>query len=265
MFKDQVVAITGAGSGIGRALAEELATHGARLALSDIDTQAVKATLAALPFGAQARAYTVNVTDRAAVERFAAAVVQDFGAVHFIINNAGTALLATVEHTTMAEFEKVIAVNLWGVIYGTKAFLPHMLRQRAGCIVNVSSVFGLVATPCSAAYSISKFGVRGLTETLWQELPGTGVRAVLVHPGGIDTAISKVPRAQHEGAMERLVEAANLREMTTPPSACARQIIDGLRRGKPRLLVGNSSRILFWLPRLFPDTYGRLVRRKLGL
>src|SRR6201984_1139407 len=132
--------------------------------------------------------------------------------------------LATFEHIRIEQIEKIIAVNLWGVIYGTKAFLSKMHKQRSGCIVNVSSVFGLVATPCSAAYTISKFGVRGLTETLWQELEGTGVRPVLVHPGGIDTNISKVPKAAHETEFERRLLAANKRQMTTTPERCAREI-----------------------------------------
>ncbi|ODN23943.1 SDR family oxidoreductase [Burkholderia contaminans] len=170
VFKDQVVVITGAGSGIGRALAIELALKGARLALSDISESGLAQTLAQLPVGVSAGSYVLDVSNREAMLRHADDVVRDFGQIDFVINNAGTSVLATVEHATLEEFEKVIGINLWGVIYGTKAFLPMMLARRQGCIVNVSSVFGLVATPCSAAYTISKFGVRGLTETLWQEL-----------------------------------------------------------------------------------------------
>jgi NAD(P)-dependent dehydrogenase (short-subunit alcohol dehydrogenase family) len=268
VFQNKVVAITGAGSGIGRALAIELAGHGARLALSDVNATALAESIALLPLGTEAKPYCVDVSSRDAVFRFADDVQRDFGYAHFIINNAGTSVLATVEHTSIEAFEKVLAINLWGVIYGTKAFLPIMLRQREGCIVNVSSVFGLVATPCSAAYTITKFGVRGLTETLWQELDGSGVRAVLVHPGGINTNISKVSEVHptaHDGHMERVMKDANIRQMTTTPQECARQIIDGLRRGNPRLLVGNGASILHWISRLFPDGYGRLVRRKLGV
>lgn len=265
MFKNKVVAITGAGSGIGRALAVELALQGSRLALADLNEVALAESLALLPKTTEARIYPLDVSSREAVFGFAEDVERDFGAVHMIVNNAGTSVLATVEHTTLEEFDRVLAINLWGVIYGTKAFLPIMLRQREGCIVNVSSVFGLVATPCSAAYTITKFGVRGLTETLWQELEGTGVRAVLVHPGGINTNISKVPEATRGGAMESRVKDANIRQMTTTPQDCALQIVAGLRHGKPRLLVGNGASVLFWLARLLPDSYGRLVRRKLGL
>jgi NAD(P)-dependent dehydrogenase (short-subunit alcohol dehydrogenase family) len=265
MFKNKVVAITGAASGIGRALAIELAGRGARLALADMNRGALQETVSLLPAGTQARTYGVDVSSRDAVFGFAESVQQDFGAAHFIVNNAGTSVLATVEHVTLEEMEKVLAINLWGVIYGTKAFLPIMLKQREGCIVNISSVFGLVATPCSVAYTITKFGVRGLTETLWQELDNTGVRAVLVHPGGINTNISKIPDAHFAGDLERRMSEANLRQMTTPPADCAREIAEGLVRGKKRLLVGAGAKPLHWISRLFPDNYGTIVRRKLGV
>ncbi|MEX3816206.1 SDR family NAD(P)-dependent oxidoreductase [Paraburkholderia sp. BR13439] len=265
MFSNLVVAITGAGSGIGRALAIELARRGARLALSDVSEQSLAKTVALLPVATSSRSYVLDVSSRDAMFRHADEVASDFGQVDFVINNAGTSVLASVEHATIEEFEKVIGINLWGVIYGTKAFLPKMLARRQGCIVNISSVFGLVATPCSAAYTISKFGVRGLTETLWQELEGTGVRAVLVHPGGINTNISNVPKAEHETDFERRLLDANKRQMTTTPEQCAREIVAGLLRGDKRLLVGNGARSLQWIARLFPDSYGALVRRKLGV
>lgn len=265
-FNNKTVAITGAASGIGRALALACAAEGARLALADYNAAGLAETVSLLPSGVQATTYEVDVSSREAVDRFASQVKADFGAVHYIVNNAGTSVLATVEHVTIEEIQRVLAINLWGVIYGTKAFLPIMLEQRDGCIVNVSSVFGLVATPCSVAYTISKFGVRGLTETLWEELDGTGVRAVLVHPGGVNTNISKsTPIAARAGELEHRMSEANLRQMTMPPEVCARQIIAGLKRGDKRLLVGNGARAMFTLARLFPDKVGRMVRRKLGV
>ena len=208
----------------------------------------------------------VDVSSREQVFAFADKVIDSFGRADFIINNAGTSILATTEHVTIEEIEKVLNVNLWGTIYGTKAFLPHMLRQMSGCIVNVSSVFGLVATPCSVAYTMSKFAVRGLTETLWDELQGTGVRAVLVHPGGIATNIAaNTPTAVRHGALEQAMAAANARQMTTPPEVCAEEIVVGLLRGKNRLLVGSGAKALFRLSRLFPNSYGRIMRKKLGI
>lgn len=265
MLKDKVVAITGAGSGIGRALAVEIARKGAHLALSDVSPTTLAETVAHLPKDANVRTYVVDVSSREQVYKYADDVQRDFGDVHYVVNNAGTSVIATVAHLTIEELEKVLGINLWGVVYGTKAFLPIMLAQKEGCIVNISSVFGLVGTPGSGAYTISKFGVRALTETLWQELDGTGVRAVLVHPGGINTNITKAPKASHEGDFERRVINANLRMMTTTPEECARQIVAGLIRGDKRLLVGNGARALHWISRLFPDSYGAIVRRKFGV
>ena len=265
-FQGKVAAITGAGSGIGRALAQNLASRGASLALAGLTLDLLEETVSLLPGGARAECYAVDVSSREQVFAFADKVVADFGRVDYIINNAGTSVLATVENVLIEEIEKVLNVNLWGVIYGTKAFLPHMLKQRSGCIVNISSVFGLVATPCSVAYTMSKFAVRGLTETLWDELQGTGVRAVLVHPGGIATNIAaNTPIAVHEGEFERIMAAANSRQMTTAPEVCADEIVAGLIKGDNRLLVGSGAKALFRLSRLFPNSYGRMMRKKLGI
>lgn len=266
MFKDKVVPITGAGSGIGRALALNLARRGARVALADVNAAGLQETLSLMPESASARIYAFDVSSREAVFGFADDVKRDFGTAHYVVNNAGTSVIATVEHLTLEEIEKVLAINLWGVIYGTKAFLPMMLAQREGCIVNVSSVFGLVAVPAQAAYVMSKFAVRGLTETLWQELDGTGVRAVLVHPGGINTNISKNSiSAKNETEHERKLSQAFLGQMTTSPDDCAQQIVAGLMRGDKRLLVGSGAQALHRLSRLFPNRYGELMRRKLGI
>lgn len=199
------------------------------------------------------------------MEAFARNTVADFGRVHTVINNAGTSVFGTVEHITIEELERVLSVNLWGVIHGTKAFLPALLARREGCIVNLSSVFGLVASPAQVAYNMSKFAVRALTETLWQELEGTGVRAVLVHPGGIDTGIKHLPPGVHMGDYERKVLQATQAMMTTSPAECAARILDGLARGDRRLLVGNGAQALFDLARQCPDEYGEVLRRELGL
>lgn len=266
MFSQKVVAITGAGSGIGRALATEFALHGARLALADVNVAALEETLRGLPEGTAARVYELDVSKREAVFKFAADVIADFGSAHTVINNAGIGVIATVEHITYEEMERVININLWGVIHGTKAFLPTMLAQRAGCVVNVSSVFGLLATPCQAAYVMAKFAVRGLTETLWQELDGTGVRAVLVHPGGINTNISKnSPVAVAGNDYERKLSQALLGQMTTTPQQCAQEIVAGLMRGDKRLLVGSGAKTLHRISRLFPQGYGALLKRKLEI
>lgn len=262
MFTEKVAVVTGAGSGIGRALAVELAAAGARLALSDLDEAGLAETLRLCRPGTEANLYRVDVSQRDEVFGHAAQVLRHFDAAHFLFNNAGTTLVGTVEHTSIEEFEWQLGINLWGVIYGTKAFLPAMLAQREGHVVNISSVFGLVAFPAQGAYNVSKFGVRALTECLWRELEGTGVRAVCVHPGGIRTNIERAGRRcaaignENDGLHERAEK-----ELRTPPERCARDILAGLRKGRKRILTGYRSRQLFWLSRLLPNHYDRVMRR----
>lgn len=263
MFTDKVVVLTGAGSGIGRELALQFAAAGARLALSDINPTGLAETLAMLPAESQAdvRTYELDVSSREAVFAHAEDVQRDFGTAHYLFNNAGVTIFGTVNHTSIEEYEWQLGINMWGVLYGTKAFLPMMLAQNEGCIVNLSSVFGLLGFPTQSAYNMSKFAVRGLTEALWSELDGTGVRAVCVHPGGIKTNIEKGGRvcaAATAVDSEFAEKAANL--LRTPPQDCAASIIRGLRSGKNRIVTGNKSSTMFWMGRLFPNTYPRLLR-----
>ncbi|MDQ1242880.1 MAG: hypothetical protein QG550_2132 [Pseudomonadota bacterium] len=265
MFKDKVVVITGAGSGIGRALAQRLAGKGARLALSDINAKGLDATLKSLPAVTEARAYALDVSNRQAVFAHAEVVQRDFGTAHCVVNNAGATMIGTIEHMTVDEIEWQLGINLWGVIYGTKAFLPMMLAQSNGCIVNISSVFGLVGYPAQGAYNISKFGVRGLTECLWNELEGTGVRAISVHPGGIKTNIEKAGRrCAAAGEEEARFSALADKLLQTSPDECAVDIIAGIERGKKRIITGNRSSTLFWLSRLMPNAYPAILKRVAG-
>jgi NAD(P)-dependent dehydrogenase (short-subunit alcohol dehydrogenase family) len=215
-FKNKVAVITGAGSGIGRALAMQLGAAGARLALSDVDAAGLTQTLQLLPPDTEGRGYALDVSSREAVFAHADDVRRDFGTAHFVFNNAGVTMVGTFEHTDIDEIEWQLGINLWGVIYGSKAFLPMMLAQREGCLINVSSVFGLVGFPTQSAYNISKFGVRGLTECLWRELEGTGVRALSVHPGGIKTNIERAGRrCKRAGEEEAHFSALGERLLTT--------------------------------------------------
>lgn len=264
-FIGRVVVITGAGSGIGRALAQQLATRGARLALSDVNSSGLSETLQSLPAAIDVRGYQLDVSDRHAVFAHAADVQRDFGTAHCVINNAGATMIGTIEHLTIDEIEWQLAINLWGVIYGTKAFLPLMLAQRDGCVVNISSVFGLVGYPAQGAYNIAKFGVRGLTECLWSELEGTGVRAVCVHPGGIRTNIEKAGRrCAAAGDSEARFSLLADKLLQTPADQCAVDIIEGVERGRRRVITGNRSRTLYWLSRLLPNAYPAILRRVAG-
>ena len=269
MFKDKVAVITGAGSGIGRALAVQLAQAGARVAISDINQAGLDETISLIAAVAnkdngmlpRAKAYVLDVAAAAAVFAHADAVKNDFGTAHFVFNNAGATVVGTVAHTSIEEYEWQMGINMWGVLYGTKAFMPMMLAQREGHIVNISSVFGFLGFPSQSAYNMSKFAVRGLTECLWSELEGTGVKAVCVHPGGIKTNIEKAGRRAKAAGVEEEVFAKQADKMLlTPPEDCAADIIRGLRNGDKRIVTGNKSSTMFWLGRLFPNSYPRLLK-----
>lgn len=260
-FQGKVAVITGAGFGIGRALAVALAREGARLAISDIHPQALDETLRLLPKSVEARGYVLDVTQPESVLAHAEAVCRDFGTAHLLFNNAGTSMIGLFENQTLDEMRWLLDINLWGVIYGTKAFLPAMLAQREGCIVNVSSVFGLVGFASQSTYNIAKFGVRGLTEALWQELDGSGVEAVCVHPGGIKSGLDSRARfCAAAGAREHKMLDAMVGTMHTTPEACAAAILAGIKKGKRRIVTGHLSGLLHWVSRLFPDRYPVLLK-----
>jgi short-subunit dehydrogenase len=207
----------------------------------------------------------VDASKRDAVFAHADEVKRDFGTAHFVVNNAGATVIGTIAHLSIEEIEWQLGINLWGVIYGTKAFLPMMLAQREGCIINISSVFGLVGFPLQGAYNMSKFGVRGLTECLWTELEGTGVRAVCVHPGGIRTAIDKAGRrCAASGVEESTFDVMAQDMLITPPEDCAADIIAGVERGKRRIITGHKSTSLYWLTRLMPNRYPAILKTIAG-
>ncbi|WP_430443540.1 MAG: SDR family NAD(P)-dependent oxidoreductase [Pseudomonas piscis] len=262
MFAGKTVVITGAGSGIGRALALRFAQANSRLALSDINSPALQETLSLLPAGLDARGYTLDVSDCDAVFAHAADIKRDFGTAHVVINNAGAAIAGTVAQTSIAEYQWMMNINLYGVLHGTKAFLPMLLAQREGWVVNVSSVFGLFGYPTQSAYAMSKFAVRGLTECLWLELEGSGVRAVSVHPAGIKSNIEKNSKmAALATEAERSVVHKLDSKMTETAESSAESIYDGLLRGKRRILVGRQAPFSQLMTRLFPDSYPTLLKR----
>jgi short-subunit dehydrogenase len=188
-------------------------------------------------------------------------VERDFGAVDLLVNNAGTTIIGTFEHLSCEEIEWQLGINLWGVIHGCKAFLPGMLARRSGTIVNLSSIFGVVTVPMQSAYHISKFGVRGLTECLWSELEGTGVRAIVVHPGGVRTEIAKAARyAAAADDTERAGGDDAGQLLTTPPEVVAADILRAVRTGRRRVLTARGARTLWWIARLFPQHYPAILR-----
>lgn len=277
-FRNKVAAITGAGSGMGRCLAIQLGQAGCHLALSDCNEAGLAQTLAEVRRVAPDVKVTtarVDVADRAAVYTWADAVAHDHGRVNLIFNNAGVALSSTVEGMTYDDLEWIIGINFWGVVYGTKAFLPYLKASGDGHIVNTSSVFGLFAQPGMGAYNASKYAVRGFTESLRQELDlmACGVSATTVHPGGIKTNIARDSRvsASVNGLLVR--DAQQGREefekfFITTAERAARVILDGVRANKRRVLIGPDAYAADAMARLLPAAYQSLVvretRRKRG-
>jgi NADP-dependent 3-hydroxy acid dehydrogenase YdfG len=250
--------VSGAASGIGRAVAVRLAAHGCPVAIVDADEQGLEQTAALIAGPVLAR--TLDVRDRHAQLAFAADVAEWAPApVGMVFNNAGVATVQTVAEAAIEDDEWVLEVNFGGVVNGTHAFLPILLRQDAGVIVNTSSVFGLVGIPAQSAYCASKFAVRGFTDALRQELRGTGVRAVCVHPGGIKTNIVRNARyhahpIRPDVSREEMIEEFDRITITTPDRA-ATVIHDGVRRGRSRILIGPDAYLFDLLGRAVPTHY----------
>ncbi|ANY06546.1 SDR family NAD(P)-dependent oxidoreductase [Pseudonocardia sp. HH130630-07] len=265
-FTDRTAAITGAGSGIGRALALRLAGDGCHLALADRDAAGLAQTAALA--GPQVRVTTteLDVADEKAVSGWADQVVADHGSVHLVVNNAGVALSGTVEALSLDDYRWIMDINFWGVVYGTKAFLPHLRAAGAGHVVNLSSIFGVAAQPLMSGYNASKYAVRGFTESLRQdlELTRSPVSATCVHPGGIKTNIARAARV-HESvaaATGKPADAATAefeRLLSTTPDAAARTILDGVRRNRRRVLIGPDAWAIDSMVRLLPTAYQRIV------
>lgn len=258
-LKDAVVVITGAGSGIGRALAQQFAARGSQLALADVSAAGLKETLALLA-GAKARSYMVDVADAAAVEAFARDVRQDFGRASILINNAGVGLFGTFEELTIAEFDWLFRINFWGVIHGCKFFLPLLRQEKEARIVNMSSVFGLIAPPGQTAYGASKYAVRGFSESLREELRGTSIGLTCVHPAGISTNIAMNARAGAATNAQEQVQARELfnRVALITPAQAAQTIIQGIIRGTDRVLIGADAYRIDWMARLLPTRAGAM-------
>jgi butyryl-CoA dehydrogenase len=267
-FDGRVAAITGAGSGIGRALAEELARRGAHLALSDIDEAGLAETVGRCEGrGVKVTSQALDVADRDAVFAWADRVVEDHGGVNFVFNNAGVALGATVEAMSIDDFEWLMNIDFWGVVHGTQAFLPHLKAAGEGHVVNLSSVFGLLSIPSQSAYNAAKFGVRGFTDALRMELEieGSPVSATTVHPGGIKTNIARNARmdpsvAAFSGSTDEARSGFDQVAMTSPEKA-ARQILAAVAQDKRRALIGPDAKVFDLLSRLPAGVYQRLLVR----
>ncbi|HKC29512.1 MAG TPA: SDR family NAD(P)-dependent oxidoreductase [Jatrophihabitans sp.] len=261
-IRGKVAVVTGAASGIGRALACDLARRGARLAISDIDMVGLAETAKQVRvIGAHVHQSRLDVTDRPAVLRYADEVVAEFGIVNIVINNAGIAFTGDIEKMTFEQMERVMDVDFWGVVNGTKAFLPHLIESGDGHVVNISSLFGLLSSPGQSAYNSAKFAVRGFTEALREEMLVNGhpVHVTCVHPGGIKTAIARNASAVEGEDPKALAAFFDSKLAHTSAASAAKSIVRAIIGNRPRAVVGLDAKILDVLVRVSGPAYQRLV------
>jgi NAD(P)-dependent dehydrogenase (short-subunit alcohol dehydrogenase family) len=262
-FDAKVVVITGAGSGIGRALSLNLAARGAVLALTDWDEVGLVETarLVQSGTGGQVRTDKLDVRDRAAMREYADSVRAEFGRVNVIINNAGVALHGDFEEVTYEDFEWVMDVDFWGVVQGTKEFLPHLIDSGDGHVVNISSLFGLLGMPGQTAYNSAKFAVRGFSEALREEMlvARRPVQVTCVHPGGIRTAIARNARATASHDQAEVARHFDTKLARMSPERAAEIIVAGVLADKPRVVVGLDAKVLDLFVRAVGPRYQRVV------
>ena len=269
-IRGAAAAVTGAASGIGRALALELAARGCDLALADRDEAGLQAVAAEIgKAGAPPRKVTihrVDVSEPEEIAGFAQAAVAAHPGLNILINNAGVALMGNFDEIDQAQMDWLMNINFWGVVHATRAFLPHLARQREAHIVNLSSIFGIVAPPGQTAYAAAKFAVRGFSESLRHELQmaESPIKLSVVHPGGVATNIARNSRSgtgvtdntRRTEAIERFDAVAR-----TTPAAAAQRIIAGIEKNQPRILIGGDARLLDLVQRLRPATYWKWLSK----
>jgi NADP-dependent 3-hydroxy acid dehydrogenase YdfG len=257
-LKDRVAVITGAASGIGEALARQLHAEGTRLALVDVHAERLQAVAKELP---GASVHVLSVADRDAMQGLVQDVVATHGGVNLVINNAGVTVNRPWDEHTLDDWDFVLGVNLWGVIHGCHFFLPELMKADEGHIVNVSSIFGIVGSPSQMAYCASKYGVRGLSEVLWEELDHTHVGVTVVHPGGVATRIVAEARQSPSFDVDRL-KRRFARQGISPDDA-ARQILRAVRGGHRRCVITKEAVLMDWVKRIAPETANRFVAKAL--
>src|SRR5712675_723154 len=263
-------AVTGAASGIGRALALELAARGCDLALADRDEAGLQSVAAEIAKAQSCKVtvHRVDVGDPGQIEAFAQAAVSAHPGLNIVVNNAGVALFGQFNEIDQAQMDWLMNINFWGVVHATRAFLPHLSRQSAAHIVNLSSIFGIIAPPGQTAYCAAKFAVRGFSESLRHELAmaNSPVKLSVVHPGGVATDIARNSRtgagvtdnARRAESIERFDKVAK-----TSPQAAALRIIRGIEKNQPRILIGNDASIMDILQRFRPSTYWPVLARRI--
>ncbi len=266
LTKNSVAVITGAASGIGRALAIRLAQEPiAGIAISDVNQQGLTQTAELIANrNLPVTTHVVDVSDELQMGEFVEAVVRQHGRATHIINNAGVGLGGTVKEVSLDDIRWLMNINFWGVVYGTKLFLPVLEEQKSAHIINISSIYGVIAPPGSAAYAASKFAVRGFSEALRHELEDTNILISVVHPGGIKTNIASNTRAgagvtETAEARAEKVKKFNDQLASTTPEQAAEIIVNGIKRRNPRIVIGADAKLLSLFGRLFPRRYYSVI------
>ncbi len=262
-LNDKVVVVTGAGSGIGRALAVHLAGRGSLLALSDVDDAGLAETVRLAEKAGAPRVHSarLDVADRDAFGRYALDVVQEFGRVNVVINNAGVALAGNLEDLEYGDMDWITGINFWGVVHGTKEFLPHLIASGDGHVVNISSLFGLISMPGQSMYNAAKYAVRGLTEALREEMlvAGHPVGVTCVHPGGIKTAIARNARVSAKEDKEATAKLFDEKLAKMTPERAAEIIVRGILRNQARVLVGLDAHAIHHIAKLTGSRYQDII------
>ena len=267
-IRGAAAAVTGAASGIGRALAIELAARGADLALADRDEAGLASLAAEIADKVKVSTHRVDVGEPAQIAAFAQAAIASHPSLNIVVNNAGVALLGQFHEIDQAQMDWLFNINFWGVVHSTRAFLPHLAGRPEAHLVNVSSIFGIVAPPGQTAYAAAKFAVRGFSESLRHELQlaKSPVRLSVVHPGGILTNIVRNSRAG-SGVTDNARRAQSIerfdRIAKTTPREAALAIINGIEKNKPRILIGGDARMMDILQRFKPGTYWRTLAKRI--
>ena len=266
--KDSIAVVTGAASGIGQALAIKFASEGiSGVAISDVNAEGLAETQAAIEkFGVPVSVHVTDVSKLEQVQQLADAVIAQHGRVTHVVNNAGVGLIGTFEQISLSDFEWLMGINFWGVVYGCKVFLPLLKQQESAHIVNISSVFGFIAPEEQTAYCSAKFAVRGFTESLRHELADTNITVSCVHPGGILTNIVRNSRVGEDTPEEWKQQGTKLfdRVAKTTAETAANVILDGIRSKEPRILIGKDAKAISLVSRLFPTKYLRVLERLSG-
>lgn len=266
--KNSVVVITGAASGIGRALAQRFATEKiAGIAISDVNQEGLNETFSLIEnSGVAVSKHLTDVSKLAEMEKLRDEILAHHQKATHLINNAGVGVIGSFEQISLEDFEWLMGINFWGVVYGTKVFLPILEKQDSAHIVNISSVFGFIAPPEQTAYCASKFAVRGFTESLRHELAETHIRVSSVHPGGIKTNIARNSRLGAKTPQEYKAQAAKFFDKVaqTSPEKAAEVIIEGIKKENPRILIGLDAQAINYIHRIFPKNYLKVFEKLAG-